>query len=80
MPLIGRKIEITHANFDRMVRDRCLLVDKTLFINEFDISQVDNGNFIKKHQRQHHCRHSTCYISEFEYGIITILINHTGNT
>ena len=34
MPLVGRKIEITHANFGSMVRECCLLVDKTLFIKE----------------------------------------------
>ena len=35
MPLLGHKIEITNANFGRMVRDRCLLVDKTLMIKDF---------------------------------------------
>ncbi len=35
MPLVGHKIEITHANFGDMVRDDCLLVDKTLLIKDF---------------------------------------------
>ena len=40
MPFIGRKIEITHANFARMVKDECLLVDKTLFIKDFFDGQI----------------------------------------
>ena len=35
MPLVGRKIEITHAHFGDMVRGQCLLVDKTLMIKDF---------------------------------------------
>lgn len=35
MSLVGRKIEITHANFGDMVREHCLLVDKTLMIKDF---------------------------------------------
>lgn len=40
MPLVGHKIEITHAHFGRMVRDSFLLVDKTLFIKDFLEGQV----------------------------------------
>jgi len=35
MPIVGRKIETTSDNFGGMVRDGCLLVDKTLMIKEF---------------------------------------------
>ncbi len=35
MPLVGRKIETTSDNFCAMVREGCLLVDKTLMIKEF---------------------------------------------
>src|SRR3990167_4886154 len=35
MPLIGYKIETTSDNFGDLVRENCLLVDKTLMIKEF---------------------------------------------
>src|SRR3990167_6400502 len=35
MPLIGYKIETTSYNFGDLVRENCLLVDKTLMIKEF---------------------------------------------
>src|SRR3990167_3383468 len=35
MPLIGHKIETTSDNFGDLVRENCLLVDKTLMIKEF---------------------------------------------
>ncbi|HVY53967.1 MAG TPA: AAA family ATPase [Gammaproteobacteria bacterium] len=35
MPIIGSKIETTHANFGNMVTQNCLLVDKTKLIKEF---------------------------------------------
>lgn len=35
MPIVGQKIEITHANFSNMVQKNCLLVDKTPFIKLF---------------------------------------------
>src|SRR3990167_6219177 len=35
MPLIGQKIETTTDNFGDMVRENCLLVDKTLMIKAF---------------------------------------------
>lgn len=35
MPIVGNKIETTSDNFGGMVRDGCLLVDKTLMIKEF---------------------------------------------
>src|SRR5437016_5506735 len=35
MPLVGKKIETTLSNFGELVRENCLLVDKTLMIKEF---------------------------------------------
>ncbi len=35
MPLVGHKIETTSDNFGYLVRNNCLLADKTLFIKEF---------------------------------------------
>lgn len=35
MPLIGHKIETTNDNFGDLIRENCLLVDKTLMIKEF---------------------------------------------
>lgn len=35
MPLVGTRIETSSENFGQMVRDNCLLVDKTLLIKEF---------------------------------------------
>jgi len=35
MPLIGQKIETSNDNFGDMVRENCLLVDKTLMIKQF---------------------------------------------
>ena len=35
MLIIGHKIEYTHAVFGRLVRDNCLLVDKSLIIKDF---------------------------------------------
>jgi hypothetical protein len=35
MPLVGKKIEITNDQFGSMVREGCLLVDKTLMIKKF---------------------------------------------
>lgn len=35
MPLVGHKIETTSDNFGGLVRENCLLVDKTLMIKEF---------------------------------------------
>ncbi len=40
MPILGRKIECTHAVFSRLVRDGCLLVDKSLIIKEFFEAEV----------------------------------------
>src|SRR5437773_2561097 len=35
VPLMGHKIETTSDNFGALVRENCLLVDKTLMIKEF---------------------------------------------